>query len=219
MVDREDEIKLVALLRQGNPDAFDRLYEAYRPRLFGFLARLSGRRDVAEDLLQETWIRVATRAAILREDAPLGPWVFAVARNLYLSWRRWRLLDAERVTEMMRVHVEAQDAASPFEHAAASDTERTLELALSALPLRYREVLLLVVVEGMSQEEAAGVLELKPDALRKRLSRAQKVLERQRRFSTIGKTYSHYLEPALVGSLTIVYLAWAIQRVYLIICS
>ncbi len=176
MVDREDEIKLVALLKQGDPVAFDRLYEAYRPRIFGFLARLCGRRDLAEDLLQETWIRVATRAATLKEGLPLGPWVFTVARNLYLSWRRWRLLDAERVAEMMRVDPEPNAADSPFEHAAANETERTLELALASLPLRYREVLLLVAVEGMSQEEAAGVLELKPEALRKRLSRARALL-------------------------------------------
>jgi RNA polymerase sigma-70 factor (ECF subfamily) len=202
MVDREEEIKLVALLKEGDPVAFDRLYEAYRPRVFGFLARLCGRRDLAEDLLQETWIRVATRAATLKEGLPLGPWIFTVARNLYLSWRRWRLLDAERVAEMMRVNVESPDATSPFEHAAASETERELEQALSALPLRYREVLLLVVVEGMSHEEAAGVMELKPEALR------------QRRYSSIGKTWSRYLEPALVASLSMVYLAWALQRVY-----
>jgi RNA polymerase sigma-70 factor (ECF subfamily) len=179
MVDRRDEIKLVELLRQGDPDAFDRLYEAYRPRVFGFLARLCGRRDVAEDLLQETWIRLATRAATLRAGAPLGPWIFTVARNLYLSWRRWRLLDSERVAEMMRVNPDLPDAQSPFEHAAASETERTLEKALASLPLRYREVLLLMAVEGMSHEEAAGVLELKPDALRKRLSRARGMLEKR----------------------------------------
>ena len=131
---------------------------------------------MAEDLLQETWIRVATRAATLREDASLGPWLFAVARNLYLSWRRWRLLDAERVSEMMRIQVEFEEAGSPFEQAAASETERALERALAALPLRYREVLLLTVVEGMSQEESALVLELKPEALRKRLSRARRML-------------------------------------------
>jgi RNA polymerase sigma-70 factor (ECF subfamily) len=179
MVDRRDEIKLVELLRQGDSDAFDRLYEFYRPRIFGFLARLCGRRDVAEDLLQETWIRLATRAATLRAGAPLGPGVFTVARNLYLSWRRWRLLDAERVAEMMRVSTESPDALSPFEHAAASEAERALEKALASLPLRYREVLLLVAVEGMSHEEAAGVLELKPGALRKRLSRARGMLEKR----------------------------------------
>jgi RNA polymerase sigma-70 factor (ECF subfamily) len=176
MVDKDTELKLVALLRQGDPNAFDRLYEAYRPRLFGFLARLSGRRDVAEDLLQETWIRLATRASTLREDTRLGPWLFTVARNLYLSYRRWRLLDAERVQEMVRMLPVRVDVGSPFEQAAASETEKELERALSALPLRYREVLLLTVVEGLSQEEAAGILELKPEALRKRLSRARAML-------------------------------------------
>jgi RNA polymerase sigma-70 factor (ECF subfamily) len=176
MVDKDTELKLVTRLRDGDSDAFDSLYEAYRPRLFGFLVRLSGRRDVAEDLLQETWIRLATRASTLREDTRLGPWLFTVARNLYLSYRRWRLLDAERVQEMVRMHTARSGPGSPFEHAAANETEKEFERALSALPLRYREVVLLTVVEGLSREEACGILELKPEVLRKRLSRARAML-------------------------------------------
>jgi RNA polymerase sigma-70 factor (ECF subfamily) len=175
-VDRQTELQLVAGLRQSDAESFDAVYQAFRPRLFSFLARLSGRRDVAEDLLQETWIRLATRALSLREDTRLGPWLFTVARNLYLSYRRWRLLDAERVRELMRFDWPASGPGSPFEATAALETERELERALSALPLRYREVLLLVVVEGLPHEEAAQICELKPEALRKRLSRARAML-------------------------------------------
>lgn len=166
----------MAGLRAGEDAAFDRVYDQFRSRLFGFLVRLSKRQDVAEDLLQETWIRLATKAPLLAEDTHLAAWLFTVARNLYLSYRRWRLLDADRVSEMARVQLGSDEPDCPFERLAASETEGRLERGLAALPIKYREVLLLVAVCGMSPSEAAPVCELKPEALRKRLSRARAML-------------------------------------------
>jgi RNA polymerase sigma factor (sigma-70 family) len=185
-VDRETEQKLVGLLREGDEAAFDRVYAHYRPRLFGFLVRLCKRQDVAEDLLQETWIRLATRAPQLREETRLAPWLFTVARNLFLSHRRWRLLDADRVQELARVQIRSEEPDCPFEAVAASETEKRLEQAMASLPLRYREVVLLVAVEGMAPAEAAEVCELKPEALRKRLSRARAMLAEKLLKKTAG---------------------------------
>ena len=95
-MDREIELRLVARLKAGDRAAFEAIYEAYRPRIFGFLVRLSRRRDVAEDLLEETWLRLVTRAQTLTDHARLAPWLFTVARNLYYSWRRSRAMDATR---------------------------------------------------------------------------------------------------------------------------
>jgi RNA polymerase sigma-70 factor (ECF subfamily) len=178
-VDREAELDLVARLREGDADAFDSVYEHFRPRLFGFLVRLSKRQEVAEDLLQETWIRLATRAHALREDTRLGPWLFTVARNLYMSYRRWHLLDAERVEELARVQVRSEEPHCPFEATAVGELESRLEHALAGLAVRYREVLLLVAVEGMTPAEAAEVCQLKPEAFRKRLSRARGMLSKK----------------------------------------
>jgi hypothetical protein len=55
-MDRDQELALVARLRAGDGDAFDEIHDAFNVRLFTFLARLSNRRDVAEDLLEETWL-------------------------------------------------------------------------------------------------------------------------------------------------------------------
>ena len=175
-MDRQDELELVAALRSGAEDAFDRIYEHFRPRLYGFLVRLSKRQDVAEDLLQETWIRLATRAPQLAEDTRLAAWLFTVARNLFLSHRRWRLLDADRVQELARVAIRSEEPDCPFEALAGSELQRELERALARLPIKYREVLLLTALEGISHEQAAAICELKPEALRKRLSRARALL-------------------------------------------
>lgn len=172
------EADLVAGLRQGDATAFDAAYLAYQPRLFAFVARLLGRRDLADDLTQETWMRLATHAGRLRAETQLGPWLFTVARNLTLSYRRWTILDRGRL-QMARVYARDHDAASPLDLAAAGETERQLEAALLALPDKYREVLLLVAVDGMAHDVAAKVVDLRPDAFRQRLSRARAMIEEQ----------------------------------------
>ncbi len=176
-MEREQELRLVARLKQGDERAFDELYGHFRARIFSFLARLAKSQAVAEDLSQEVWLRLATRAERLRDDTRAGAWLFAVARNLFISYCRNRLLDAARVGELGRMSLLPASPASPFEAAAAGETEHRMERALAALPLRYREALLLVAYEGLAPEEAAVICELRPDAFRKRLSRARQMLE------------------------------------------
>ena len=175
-MDREIELRLVTRLKAGEPAAFEAIYEAYRPRLFGFLVRLSRRRDVAEDLLEETWLRLVTHSATLTEDARLGPWLFAVARNLYFSWRRSRAVDASRTSELDPAWPAPERGDSPFEAAARAELERRVEAALARLPLRDRELLLLVGVEGLTPSEAAGVCGVPAVTLRARLHRAREKL-------------------------------------------
>lgn len=167
------ESDLVTGLKSGDSATFDRVYELYNPRLYGFLIRMTRRRDVAEDLLQETWVRLARNASRLRDDTELSAWLFTVARNVYRTYHRWRVLDSDRINELSLARFRRAEAGSPFEDAAATELQAQLERALAALPDRYREVLLLVAVERMEPAQAAAVLGLKPDAFRQRLSRAR----------------------------------------------
>jgi RNA polymerase sigma-70 factor (ECF subfamily) len=172
-VDPPSDADLVRRLRAGDVAAFDEAYERYHRRLYGFLARLLGRRDLAEDLLQETWLRLAAHASGLRDDAKLLPWLFTVARNLCTSFLRWRVLEGR----VSGVRPTEEGGASPFELAAASELERRLEAAIAALPLRYREVVLLVCVEGLAPQDAARVLGLRPEAVRQRLLRGRDMIQ------------------------------------------
>lgn len=174
-MERETELRLVERLRLGDEAAFDAVYEAYRARLYSFLVRLSRHRDVAEDLLEETWLRLVANAPRLRPDTRLAPWLFTVARNLYWSYCRSRLLEDELGAGLIALWPVVRPP-SPFERAAAGELERRLERALAAMPLRYREVLLLVAGEALSPAEAAVVCGIKPEALRQRLSRARAML-------------------------------------------
>jgi RNA polymerase sigma-70 factor (ECF subfamily) len=175
-VERQIELRLVARLKAGDTAAFEAIYEAFRPRLFSFLVRLSRRRDVAEDLLEETWLRLVTRASELTDDTRLGPWLFTVARNLFASWCRHRAVDESRILDFALSWPGSLPRESPFESAARGETERRLEAGLARLPARDREVLLLVAGEDLSPTEAAVVLGLSPEAVRKRLQRARERL-------------------------------------------
>jgi RNA polymerase sigma-70 factor (ECF subfamily) len=176
-MDRETELALVARLRAGDEAAFDAIYDAFDTRLFTFLLRLSRRRDVADDLLEETWLRLVKHAGRLRADTRLLPWLFTVARNLHVSYLRSRALEDSGAAEMALWPV-GVSGASPFEEAAAGELERRIERAIARLPRHAREVLLLVGVAGLSHADAAEVCGLTPEALRQRLSRARTALAR-----------------------------------------
>src|SRR5262245_21711025 len=177
-VERDTELALVERLRQGDPEAFDDVYAAFNAHLLTFLVRLSRRRDVAEDLLEETWLRLVKHARRLRADTRLGPWLFTVARNLHVSFNRSRMLEDSAAASLIALWPFVSERSSPFEAAAASELERRIERALAAMPGASREVLLLVGVAGLDHSDAADVCGITPEALRQRLHRAREALSK-----------------------------------------
>jgi RNA polymerase sigma-70 factor (ECF subfamily) len=173
-MDRASELALIRRLRNRDAAAFDEVHAQWNGRLFSFLVRLCRRRDLAEDLLEETWLRVVRHAHRLHADTHLGAWLYTIARNLHVSYCRTRLLDEGSAS--MGLWPAAAAPPSPFEATAASEMERRLERALASLPAWAREVLLLVGVEGLTPSEAAAVCGVRPEALRQRLSRARALL-------------------------------------------
>jgi RNA polymerase sigma-70 factor, ECF subfamily len=151
---------------------FDRTYAEMHPRIVGFLVRLSGRRDTAEDLAQETWLKFARAAPTLPADTNVPAYLFTVARNAFISHRRWAMLDLSRIV-MLGFESLGETAAPPDEEHDRARAIRVLEAALAKLPLASREVLLLVGVEGLEQDAVAKILGISYEALRKRLSRAR----------------------------------------------
>jgi RNA polymerase sigma-70 factor (ECF subfamily) len=175
-MDREAELLLVAQMREGDAAAFDRIYAEFNGRLFSFLARLSRRRDVAEDLLEEMWLRFVDRAPKLRPDTQLGPFLFTIARNLYISYCRSRLVEDSQTVDMIGLWPLGTPRPSPFDATVANETGRRIEAALAELPAMYREALLLVSIEGLRPAEAAQVCGITPEAMRQRICRARSAM-------------------------------------------
>ena len=179
MMDCESDRDVLERLRDGEESAFNEVFETYCPKLFGFLMRLTGRREIAEELLQETWLRLAARASRLRPDTRIGPWLFTVARNLFLSYLRSRSLQDDRTEELSALQCVFQKVPSPYAEAEGSELQELVEACILKIPVQYREALILVAVEGLAPSEAASICDTRPEAFRKRLSRARLMLLEQ----------------------------------------
>jgi RNA polymerase sigma factor (sigma-70 family) len=158
------EKEALRLLRRRDPRGFELAYRAHAARLHAFLFRLSGRRDVADDLLQQTFVRLAERGPDLRPDSDLRAWLFTVARNAHTSLRRSAPMLAEEPLESL---------ASPPPDVEGRLLLGDVESALARLRVEDRELLLLVGVEGLEPFAVAGMLGLTQVALRQRLARAR----------------------------------------------
>lgn len=177
-VDRESELDLVARLRAGDGDAFETVHAAFNGRLFAFLARLARRREVAEDLLDETWLRVVDVAPRMRADTRLGPFLFTIARNLHIGYCRSRSIEEHYAPDLMGLWPSGTPGPSPFDMTIARETGDRIDRAIASLPATYREALLLVAYEDLKPAEAALVCGITPESMRQRLSRARALLAR-----------------------------------------
>lgn len=165
----------LSAIRALDPAAIDALVTHYAPRLNGFLRRLGASPEVAEELVQETFVRLVRHAPRLPDGSRVAAWCFTVARNLWRSHRRWAWLDGTRILELAGLR--PLSSFGPDDELAASRTQARLEAALAALPESHREVFLLVAVEGLEPREAAEALGISPENARQRLARARRHLE------------------------------------------
>jgi RNA polymerase sigma factor (sigma-70 family) len=178
-MERQFELALVARLKDSDSAAFDVVHAAFNTRLFNFLARLSRRRDVAEDLLEETWLRFVDLLPRLHDDTRLGPLLFKIARNLHISYCRSRAIEDQHAPGMIGLWPSGSPGPSPFEATVARETGERLDEALASLPAMYREALLLVGVEELKPADAASICGISPEAMRQRISRARAMLAKR----------------------------------------
>ena len=148
-------------LRERDMELLADLVERSQRRLVRYLLYLIGRRDYAEDLAQETWIRVLQRGSQYNGRQQFDLWLFAIARNLaidYLRKKRKAVQTASLPDDRDEILLVSSSGPSPFEAAARSEDAIRLAGQLQILPPLYREALLLRFQEDMSLAEIAQVL-------------------------------------------------------------
>jgi RNA polymerase sigma-70 factor (ECF subfamily) len=141
------------------------------PRLRRLARALAGQVADADDLVQLVLERALTRAAQRRPDAALDKWVFAIARNAWRDELRARARSQHLFAPEEAGVTAADGSSAPF----AQQLE--LAAAVAALPPDHREVVALVLVEGMSYSEAAELLEVPVGTVTSRLARARATLQ------------------------------------------
>lgn len=176
---RENAV-LARALRRRDAIVLEGLVERHGARLLRYLIHLAGQRGLAEDLFQETWVRVLERGHQYDPGREFGAWLFAIARNLAIDALRRKApasLDAlERPEEHLAPRPGAE-APSPFDAVVARERREALTAGVARLAAGFREVLYLRFTEEMSLSAIAELTGLPLPTVKSRLYRALAQLE------------------------------------------
>jgi len=151
---------------------FYRLIEQQIPRLRRYARALTRNRERADDLVQDTLSRALVKEQFWQQGTNLGAWLFTIMHNQNVNNVR------RAVQESGMVDMETSATLPATTDPTASRQMFELERALAQLPLEQRQVILLVGLEGMSYEDAAGILSVPVGTVRSRLSRGRDILRK-----------------------------------------
>lgn len=176
--------QIAQALRRRDPAMLDRLIEQYQHRLFRYLLYLTRDRQLAQDLFQETWLRVLERGSQYSARWKFETWLLTIARNLVIDQVR-------RKQPAMFSELESEDGEAPaydvaderaeaaFEQFQQEQQDERLAMLLHKLPVLYREVLTLRFHEDMQLEEIAKVLNAPISTVKSRLRRGLDMLQKK----------------------------------------
>ena len=167
----KEEQELVARLKADDPGAIDEIVEKYKRQLFAFILRMIGNHETAEDIFQETWMRVVRSVKHFRGDSRFSTWLFQIAGNLCRdSLRKSKkgilvpLEEADSVT--------CEPGVDPFRIMEAEQVRR----AVNELPIKMREVIVLRYFHDMTDSEISQVIGCPLGTVKTRFHRAIKIL-------------------------------------------
>jgi RNA polymerase sigma-70 factor (ECF subfamily) len=179
----DPDVRLMLRVRAGDAEAFEELVLRYQNRLVSLLAHLTGRRDMAEDLAQDVFLRVYRARQSYVPGSKFSTWLFTIAHNVAANAQR-------TLARRREVHLAAapgsESGGNPLDAAAVaasglmparqldkSELRDIVNVAVAALNDRQREAVLLNKFEHLSYEEIAEVMQLTTSAVKSLLTRAR----------------------------------------------
>lgn len=172
---------LAQLALKEDPDAFAELVNRYQKGIYNLAYRLTGERDEAQDLAQETFLRAYAALPSFQTDRRFSPWLYRIATNLCFDYlkRRGRLgttpiEDFEAEGAEMPLPDWSMEPARALER---KETQEEVQAAILSLPEKYRAVVILRHIEGLSYSEMAEVLTLPLGTIKTHLYRARELLK------------------------------------------
>ncbi len=150
--------ELIDRYRHGDVDALDSLIDRHQRMLFGYIVNMTGRRDGADDIFQEVWLKVIRKLDQYRDDN-FGGWLVRIARNVAIDRIRRRKpelsLDQEDENGRGIARTLAADGALPSGELAARDLGVRIAAAVATLPVEQREVFVMRTQVDLSFKEIA----------------------------------------------------------------
>jgi RNA polymerase sigma-70 factor, ECF subfamily len=173
--------QLVAAHLEGNPEAFSELFGRYRDRLVHFIARKTGDRDRAEDLVQEAFIRVTRHLHRFDQSKKFSTWIYTICSNLAKNELRNRSRSPLVLFQKLTTHWETEHRPLQFEDPANRPDDlyrkrylrKIVEQTVDQLPEHHQLVFRLRELEGKSYEEIAEITGVNLGTVKSRLHRAR----------------------------------------------
>ena len=165
--------------RYGDPAAFEEVYRRFADMVFSLALRMSGDREEAADLSQETFLRIYRHLGRFRGRASLKTWIYRVTVNCCrseLRRRSRRRLERRVESSAQRLEEVADERAGPEQLTLGHDLGRRLTEALGELPVAFREAVVLRDVHGLSYAEVGEVLGVRIGTVRSRIARGRERL-------------------------------------------
>jgi RNA polymerase sigma-70 factor (ECF subfamily) len=182
---------------------FDRLYRDHVDRIYRFAQRLCGQADDAKDLVQDTFLNAYRGLKHFRGEAQLSTWLYTIAARACIRMRRKRKGEPERELSLdefiptsdgeFRLQIPTEGL-TPEEALANKELRRALQEAIQKLPKKYRLVLVLRDMEGLSAKEVGSIMGLNERAVKSRLHRARLFVRRELSARGLGEPIRHQRE-------------------------
>ncbi len=175
-MDKQGEVELASALLAGQPDAFERFVEHFRSKIFHYSWMMCGRPEDAEEVAQETILKVFENIDQLRDPERVRAWVFRIAKNACLMQRRKSVFAPAHelsIDELPPTTELSDEAGPPDAELLRAELRAVVERVIKELPPLNRAVVMLRDVEELSTEEAAMILDVSTDVIKTRLHRGR----------------------------------------------
>lgn len=167
------ETRWVEKAQAGNRLAFEQLYRSHCDRIYALCWRMcGGDKALAEDMVQEAFVRAWNKLSLFRGDSKFGTWLHRLAVNVVLSDRRIRVKRLQREREM----VDEVERTLIGDRNVFAGLRKDLEAAIAGLPERARTVLILYDIEGYKHSEIAEMTGMAVGSSKAQLHRARKLV-------------------------------------------
>ncbi len=169
--------ELIKHFQQGNERAFYELVNRYRDRLFNFVFRFVGQEELAEDIVQDTFVKLYTSADMYREIARFSTWIYTIAANLAKTELRKRR--RRRITSLQDMGLDDKeyeipsDLDDPGRETDSRFTKKDIQKAMYKLPEQFRTVIILRDIQELSYEEISKIVEVPEGTVKSRINRGR----------------------------------------------
>lgn len=177
--------RLAKLARQGNRSAFAELVDLYKDKIYNLAYRMLGNRQEAEDVVQETFLRMYTNLDRYDESYKFSTWIYRIGTNLCIDRLRKRRLtfsldaeqqDGEGLDGYSMLH---SNEATPEKQLIISETQAQIHNAIEKLPEKYKSIVILKYLHDLSLQEISEIVDMPVSTIKTRVHRGRELLRKK----------------------------------------